>query len=137
MVAGDLPAWAEEQQHHHHHHHHHAHHSARQQQEQQDGAAADGAGQQGGCSSSSNYSDDDLVLPLEPAAMHHHTTPKDLKFPEEFSKVSCDKSDSRLFALWHVGFCVHCLHSVAGRCRTGAVPHALCLGQQTLHVTLH
>jgi hypothetical protein len=101
MVAGDLPAWAEEQQHHHHHHHHyHVHRSAKQQQEQHNGAAVDARpGQQGGCSSSSQYSGDDLVLPLEPAAMHRHTTPKDLKFPEKFSKVGSGRYDLRPFAL--------------------------------------
>lgn len=85
MVAGNLPAWAEEQQHHHHHHHIHG----RSQQEQQQGAGSAAGQEQGAASSScSQSSDDSLVLPLEPAATHCHTTPKDLQFPPQFSKVS-------------------------------------------------
>lgn len=85
MVAGNLPAWAEEQQHHHHHHHIHG----RSQQEQQQGTGSAARQEQDAASSScSQSSDDSLVLPLEPAATHCHTTPKDLQFPPQFSKVS-------------------------------------------------
>jgi hypothetical protein len=95
MVAGHLPAWAEEQQHHHHHHHIHQHnHKRSQQEQQQQQAAGAAAGQEqdaAAVSSSSSglqSSEDSLVLPLEPAATHCHTTPKDLQFPPQFSKVS-------------------------------------------------
>jgi hypothetical protein len=84
MVAGQLPHWAEEQAHH--HHHHHVTPQDGDAQQQGAGTGSQDSGSSGHCD------DDDLVLPLEPAAVHLHTTPKDLQFPENFSKVSSNQT---------------------------------------------
>jgi len=67
MVAGSLPDWAEQQT------HHHAQHAGEQQE----------AGQQQGLG---QHTDESIMLPLEPATATH-TTPRDLEFPPQFSKV--------------------------------------------------
>jgi hypothetical protein len=108
MVAGQLPHWAEQQAHHHHHHHLHTLQDAEAQQQ----SAGTGSQDSG---SSEHCDDDDLVLPLEPAAVHLHTTPKDLQFPENFSKVSrklratcCPTLDWHLLAAINAPHCLHC-----------------------------